>query len=60
VLAMNGDMLGALMRGDMAGFSDAARIALAGQSLSQQAARAAVAGHTQVDEAMRIGLRAAQ
>jgi MSHA biogenesis protein MshE len=59
VLVMNGDMLGALMRGDMAGFSDAARISLASQSLAQQAARASVSGQTHVDEAMRIGLRAA-
>jgi MSHA biogenesis protein MshE len=57
VLSMNTDMVGALMKNDMAGFNDAARAALAGANLGQQAAQAAVNGHTQVDEAMRIGLR---
>jgi MSHA biogenesis protein MshE len=59
VLAMNPDMIGALMKNDMAGFSSAARQSLVGTSLAAEAARGAVAGQTTVDEAMRIGLRAA-
>ncbi|MBL8359925.1 MAG: Flp pilus assembly complex ATPase component TadA [Rubrivivax sp.] len=58
VLGMNEDLVGALMKNDMAGFLSAARQALADQQLPVQAARAVTAGHTTVDEAMRIGVRA--
>lgn len=57
VLGMDADMIGALMRGDMAGFNTAAQRALAGQSLATGAAQAAASGVTTVEEAMRIGLR---
>jgi MSHA biogenesis protein MshE len=57
VLAMNGDMVGALLRNDMAGFSAAAKVGIGNASLSHEAARAAVRGVTTVTEAMRIGLR---
>lgn len=57
VLGMNQEMVSALMRADMSAFSAAARGALAGISLSTEAARAAATGTTTVDEAMRIGLR---
>ena len=57
VLGMNQDMLGALMRNDMAGFNGAARTTLKDSNLLLEAARAAVKGSTTVDEAMRIGLR---
>ena len=57
VLGMNQDLLGALMRNDMAGFNSAARSVLATTGLAVEAARAAVSGATTVDEAMRIGLR---
>ena len=57
VLAMNGDMVGALLRNDMQGFSAAAKAAIGAASLSAEAARAAVRGDTMVAEAMRIGLR---
>jgi hypothetical protein len=56
VLVMNADMIGALLKNDMGGFSAAARQALADQNLATEAARAAT-GLTTVDEAMRIGLR---
>jgi MSHA biogenesis protein MshE len=58
VLALDHDMVGALMKNDLAGFSAAARSALGHDSLAGQAALAAVNGTTAVDEAMRIGLRA--
>jgi MSHA biogenesis protein MshE len=58
VLAMNGDMIGALLRNDMGGFNGAARQALASSSLTVEAARAAALGSTTPEEAMRIGLRA--
>ena len=57
VLAMNPDMIGALMKSDMAGFANAARQTLADSGLAIEAARSAAAGHTTADEAMRIGLR---
>ena len=57
VLPMNQDLIGALMKNDMAGFSLAARQVLKGASLSSEAARAAAKGTTHVDEAMRIGVR---
>ena len=57
VLAMNPDMIGALMKSDMAGFANAARQTLADSSLAIEAARSAASGHTTADEAMRIGLR---
>ena len=59
VLVMNADMIGTLLKNDMSGFSVAARQALAEHSLGAEAARAAAAGTTTVDEAMRIGLRSA-
>ena len=57
VLAMDQDMIGTLMKNDMAGFASAARQTLSGASLAVEGARSAVTGHTTVDEAMRIGLR---
>ena len=57
VLPMNQDLIGALMRNDMAGFSTGARQVLADASLTAEASRAAVRGTTTVDEAMRIGVR---
>ncbi len=57
VLAMDQDMIGTLMKNDMAGFASAARQTLSGASLAVEGARSAVSGHTTVDEAMRIGLR---
>ncbi len=58
VLTMNDDLVGALLRNDMARFASAARTALAGHSLGSEGARAVVAGHSTVEEVMRIGLRA--
>ncbi len=58
VLTMNQELVGALLRNDMQGFADAARVALRGASLGTSGALAAVAGHSTVDEVMRIGLRA--
>jgi MSHA biogenesis protein MshE len=57
VLAMNNDMVGALLRNDMGGFTAAAKAAIGNASLSAEAARAAVRGDTTVAEAMRIGIR---
>ncbi len=57
VLAMDQDLVNTLMRNDMAGFGEAARRALAGRSLGVEGCRAALGGHTTLDEAMRIGLR---
>jgi MSHA biogenesis protein MshE len=57
VLTMNADMIGALMKNDMGGFSAAARQSLGDQNLATEAARSAATGLTTVDEAMRIGLR---
>ena len=54
---MNGDMVGALLRNDMGGFTSAAKTAIGRASLSAEAARAAVRGETTVTEAMRIGIR---
>lgn len=57
VLAMNEDCIGALMKSDMAGFSQAARQQLQGIDLPTQAAQAAASGRASADEAIRIGLR---
>ncbi len=57
VLCLNADMIGALLKADLSGFSDAARQSLANNNLAIEAARAAASGLTTVDEAMRIGLR---
>jgi MSHA biogenesis protein MshE len=57
VLAMNGEMVAALLRNDMSGFNAAARAAIGTHSLVAESARAAVRGVTTVAEAMRIGLR---
>ncbi len=57
VLAMDQDLVNTLMRNDMAGFGEAARRALAGRSLGVEGCRAALGGHTTLDEALRIGLR---
>ncbi len=57
VLAMNEDCVGALMKNDMTGFTQAARQQLKGADLPTQAAAAAAAGRSSVDESMRIGLR---
>jgi len=57
VLSMDQDLVNTLMRNDMAGFGEAARRALAGRSLGVEGCRAALGGHTTLDEAMRIGLR---
>ena len=57
VLAMNIDLVSALLRNDMAGFNVAAKAAIGGASLSAEAARAAARGVTTPAEAMRIGLR---
>jgi MSHA biogenesis protein MshE len=57
VLAMNGDLVSALLRNDMAAFNTAAKAAIGSASLSAEAARAAARGLTTVGEAMRIGLR---
>jgi MSHA biogenesis protein MshE len=57
VLAMNGEMVAALLRNDMSGFNAAARAAIGSNSLVAESARAAVRGITTVAEAMRIGLR---
>jgi MSHA biogenesis protein MshE len=59
VLPMSSDMIGALLKSDVAGFTVSARTVLADASLAAQAARAAAAGTTTVDESMRIGLRSA-
>ena len=57
VLAMNNDLVSALLRSDMAGFNIAAKAAIGKTSLSAEAARAAARGITTIGEAMRIGLR---
>ncbi len=57
VLAMNNDLVSALLRNDMAGFNAAAKAAIGKASLAAEAARAAARGVTTVAEAMRIGLR---
>ena len=57
VLAMNNDLVSALLRNDMAGFNTAAKAAIGKASLSAEAARAAGRGITTIAEAMRIGLR---
>ena len=51
------DLIGAMLRSDMAGFNSAAQQSLVGQHLAIEAARAAAGGTTTLDEAMRIGLR---
>ncbi len=58
VLPMDEALISTLMRNDMSAFGQAARTALTGRSLGSEGARAALAGHTTVDEAMRIGVRA--
>jgi MSHA biogenesis protein MshE len=57
VLAMNNDLVSALLRNDMAAFNAAAKAAIGKASLAAEAARAAARGLTTVAEAMRIGLR---
>ena len=57
VLAMDQELVNTLMRNDMSAFGETARRTLAGRSLGAEGARAALAGHTTLDEAMRIGLR---
>ena len=57
VLPMNADLVGALLRNDMAGFNGAAKEAIGSHSLSAEAARSAARGITTAAEAMRIGLR---
>jgi type II secretory ATPase GspE/PulE/Tfp pilus assembly ATPase PilB-like protein len=57
VLAMNNDLVSALLRNDMAGFNAAAKAAIGTASLAAEAARGAARGLTTVAEAMRIGLR---
>jgi type II secretory ATPase GspE/PulE/Tfp pilus assembly ATPase PilB-like protein len=57
VLAMNNELVSALLRNDMAGFNSAAKAAIGPASLAAEAARAAARGVTTVGEAMRIGLR---
>ena len=57
VLAMNNELVGAMLRNDMAGFNQAAKAAIGPGNLASEAARAAVRGETTVGEAMRIGLR---
>lgn len=57
VLAMNGEMVGALLRNDLASFSGSARAAIGTASLAHEAARAVVRGQTTATEAMRIGVR---
>ncbi len=59
VLTINADMIGALLKNDLSGFSTAARQALMTHNLASEAARTAASGMTTVDEAMRIGLRGA-